>query len=312
MVQTALAAAILGSSLLLGGVASAQTSPDAAARADALFEKGKRETSAGHHRAACTAFDESLALDPAEGTLLALALCHEQVGELARAFTELQDARAAATRSNRDDRQRVVRAALARIEPRIGRIVVRIPASDAACAPSLRIDGEAVVVSSTEPERERAVTPGHHRVTCGAAWAADLDVSAGALAVLTVPESARPKAKAPSPPLEPVVAPPPPPVTTSSTGSTLGWVLGGTGVAAIGVGSIFGVRAFSRWSDVESKCTPSACADRSAGDDASSARSAALVANIAMGAGLVLVATGIYFLVASSPRPAAGASVGTR
>lgn len=264
--------------------AFAWAQPDAATRADQLFARGKAEMTAGRTSAACAAFAESHALDAAEGTLLALGLCHEQEGKLTAAFAELRDVHATATRSHREDRQRVARTALARIEPRIGRVVIHVSATDGACARSMRIDG--APIAADEVAREIPVAPGQHRLTCARAWSADVTVSAGALAVVVVP------AAVVTPPKEQATRP-----VETSRPPTLGWVMTGTGALALGVGAGFGVDAFSRWSEVEKKCDPNACRDTSALDDRDAAKRSALIANIAVGAGVVLVAVGLYLVL---------------
>lgn len=167
--------------------------------ADALFDQGKSEMKAGRYAAACAAFGESYALDAADGTLLALALCHEQQGELVKAFGELQAVHASSLRSGREDRQRVARAALSRVEPRIARVAIRVPSRDRACASTLRIDGAQVHVTE-EASPDRGLVVGRHRISCecqpGDSWSTMVDVGAGELAVVVVPEKSEPGASA--------------------------------------------------------------------------------------------------------------------
>ena len=290
--------------------AHAQESPaksSTSERADALFEKGKADMSAGRNASACAAFAESQDLDPQEGTLLALGLCREQEGKLLRAFAALRDVSASATRSARDDRLRVARAALARITPKIGRVVVRAPKANA-CS-SLRLDAD--VLARADVEREVPVEPGSHRVVCvrpsGSEWTSDVAVTAGATAIVVPPEPSSNDIGAP--------APRPTETTTPSGGLSplWGWGFGAAGLVTLGIGGFFGIRAFDKWSDVEDRCEPRACRDRTALDDASDARTAATVSNITLVAGAVLLAAGIYILVAkpggSAARPTTTALV---
>jgi tetratricopeptide (TPR) repeat protein len=67
---------------------------DAAAdgvKAEELFRAGKARLAELDYEHACTIFAESYALDPASGTLLALAICHERQGKLASASREYRD-----------------------------------------------------------------------------------------------------------------------------------------------------------------------------------------------------------------------------
>ena len=73
------------------------------------------------------------------------------------------------------------------------------------------------------------------------------------------------------------------------------WVLGGVGLAAIGVGTVFEIHGFSQKSDLD-RCRP-ACA-RSSVD---ATRASFIVGDVAIGVGLVSVAAGA--LLALSRRP---------
>jgi hypothetical protein len=93
--------------LLIAAAAVAQESSDA--RAARLFEEGRESFVAGNLVDACPKLAESYRLDPATGTLMALALCHEQEGKLALAWAELNEAEARARQEGRSDRIEYVR-----------------------------------------------------------------------------------------------------------------------------------------------------------------------------------------------------------
>jgi len=309
MARARLSLGLVAFSLTAAGTAIAG---DTSARSDALFEEGKRHLSAGRVAAACAAFTQSLALDPAEGTQLALALCHEQQGDMVRAYTELQAVLMSTSRSGRDDRWRVASAALSRVEPRIGRLRVDGRADDTKCADTFRIDGESV------PPRigsERPLLVGVHKVECeraeGGKWSAIAEIAAGTVVHLVIPTPpASPERPAPSPGTEPAQP------AAKESRSPWPLVIGGAGIAALGVGSYFGLRAFDAWGRVEAACVPSSCADRSVSTDVADAQNSATVANISFVAGAALLAVGVYLFVARpsaatstlSPRSVAGAS----
>lgn len=74
----------------------AQPAPTDRALAQAHFDEGRALLARGAIAAACPKFVESYQLEPALGTLLNLALCHEAQGRLASAWAEFNDARKAA------------------------------------------------------------------------------------------------------------------------------------------------------------------------------------------------------------------------
>jgi len=72
-------------------VALADDQRQRAAAAEALFQEGRALLMAGKAEQACPKLEDSQRLDPATGTLMALALCHEQEGKLASAWAAFAD-----------------------------------------------------------------------------------------------------------------------------------------------------------------------------------------------------------------------------
>lgn len=59
-----------------------------AATAEALFQEGRVLMASKQFASACPKLEDSYRLDPATGTLLAMALCHERIGRIATAWKE--------------------------------------------------------------------------------------------------------------------------------------------------------------------------------------------------------------------------------
>ena len=91
-------AAVVGCAV---GRAQAEPTADDKALATVLFQEGRALMSAGRIADACLKLEESERLDPSGGTLLNVALCHEQEGRLARSWSEFNDAAVVARRDGR-------------------------------------------------------------------------------------------------------------------------------------------------------------------------------------------------------------------
>lgn len=122
--------------LLLATPAHAQR-----AEADAAFERGRQLMKDGDYAAACEAFEASLKFEHTIGTLYNLGLCHERLGKLATAYTELKQVAATDTNKGRaaDAAKRV-----AAIEPRLTKMRLAI----AEPAPGLVVERDGLDVTA--------------------------------------------------------------------------------------------------------------------------------------------------------------------
>jgi hypothetical protein len=241
--------------------------------ADTLFQRGKELMGAGRYAEACEAFAESNRIDPATGgTLLNLAVCHEKIGKIATACAEFEQARALARHYNRPDREQFASQHVASLRPRVPTLtlVVHDPTGDEKVA----LDGIALsrLAWSSLP-----VDPGEHEVSATAAgkvpWKATVSLGTDAASrTVDVPvlEGEPPAAlagPAPSPATVAALPMPPPehPSSGSSTRRTLGFSLGGLGLAALGVGAAFGAAAIEENSasldNCQGRCNPTGASD---------------------------------------------------
>lgn len=137
---------------------------DTAAEATALFQSARDDMKAGNHAAACPKLRESLRLKHASGTLLNLALCEEQAGQLASSWAHFLEA--AASMSPGDERIPIARQRAAALEPRLPRLTLRLPAN----APdTTRVERDGEPVSKASLGVAIPVNPGKHRISVIAA-----------------------------------------------------------------------------------------------------------------------------------------------
>jgi len=197
--------------LALPAPVAAQTETHAAV-AEALYRQARDLMAAGKYDQACPKFAESQRLDPATGTLLNLAACHEKQGRLATAWLEYSDAQMAARRDAREDRVDYARTRAQELEPKLSRLTLTLASGADEAALSIELDGASVgraVLGAPTP-----VDPGLHTVRVSAPgkkpWSASVQV--GAMAdqqslVIPALEMAPPEAVAPAK-VEPTVTGP--------------------------------------------------------------------------------------------------------
>jgi hypothetical protein len=109
--------------------AHAEPTADDRALATILFQEGRGLMAERRFLEACQKLQESQRLDPGGGTLLNLALCHEQEGRLARAWSEFNEAIGVARRGDRADRETEAAHHVAALEPRLSRLTIAVPAA---------------------------------------------------------------------------------------------------------------------------------------------------------------------------------------
>jgi hypothetical protein len=290
------------------GRAQAEPTADDKALATVLFQEGRTLMSEGRIAEACVKLEESQRLDPSGGTVLNLALCHQQEGRLARSWSEFNDAVALARRDGRRDREVAAADHARALAPRLSKLTVIVPTSTqvqglrierdgrelgpGAWSTAMPVDGGEHVVRATAPGRE----PFTKTVVIGKESDAQT-VEIPVLVVAPMVANAQPGLSSSSAPPALVLAPAPaaPIDRGPSPGGvrrTLGWALGGAGVVQLGLAGFFGLRAFDKH-----------CANNSCGTE-DDARSAADVSTVLTITGIASAATGIYLLVTSRNNPA--------
>lgn len=271
--------------------------------AQSLFEDGRRLMTEGDYAAACPKLEESQRLDASGGTVLNLALCREQQGQIATASRLFKQALSAAQRDNRPDRAQAAESHLVALEGKVPWVKLKV----AGARPDQEVLLDGIVVREPAWGTKMFLDPGRHEVTARAPgmldWgqSVELAVSVGILVEVPALRPGEQSANAGEPP--PAEAE----QKASSGNKTLGWVLGGVGIAAIGVGSVFGVQALSKQAKAEDECPTDATCTAKGEEYSKQANTAAWVSNISIGAGLVAVGVGTYLLLTSGDAPSKSA-----
>ena len=238
--------------------------------AEMLFREGRQLMAEGNTPEACTRFGQSFALDPASGTLLNLALCHEKQGRTATAWAEYQNAAVLSRNQGRKDRAAAAEERIVALEPVLARLTLVAPNP----APGLDVWTEEDRPSALHVGVATPLDPGVYHLRAEAPgrrpWTATVKIAEAEQRTLEIPEL-EPDAPAfpsvaPTPPLTPspvlVMRSPAPASTTSASRRSLDLYVAAGGGALIVAGTVVWEIAYSRFRSAEMACNQgSGCAD---------------------------------------------------
>jgi hypothetical protein len=283
---------------------------DDTAKAEALFQEGRKLVEEKRYGEACPKFAASHKLAPAVGTLLNLGDCYQRAGLYASAWLRFVDAIGLAQKLNRPDRERAARDRAMLVEPKLTRVT--ITAKDAV----IEVKKDGVVLDEGSLGTAIPVDPGNHVIEARArgkkAYVHPFVVTDEAQQLRIAIPALGPGDGKDDPPLPPPVVkeppkkepprkePPPPPPEKRSPLRTVGVVVAGAGVVGVGVGTFFGLRAMSKWNDSKKTCDATGCdaAGYVSGTDAKGAGTVSTIGFVAGGA--LLVGGAVMFFVSPS------------
>src|SRR5262245_19845033 len=157
------------------------------AAAETLFRDGRARMEAKDYAHACPKLEASYRIDPATGTLLALALCYEASGKTASAWTSYAEAAARAKREGRADREKAARQRAAALEAKLSKINVSL-SPDAEKTPGLAVQRDGVALDSAALGTAIPVDPGEHTIRAAApgklAWSTTVTIGVGTKAIV--------------------------------------------------------------------------------------------------------------------------------
>jgi hypothetical protein len=300
--------------LFAGSPARAADSPSDSKAADVLFENARAAMNRGDLATACPQFAESQRLDPAPGTLLNLGECEARAGKVASALAHFRDARAQLPAG--DYRIAFAEARMAGLVKRIPQLTLKLTGATAS-ASHVQCDGADVPAASLGTPQP--ADPGTHVCVVRAPGRADAraDVTLREGEAKTLELSPGPAASSGD---EPSASSSPGSAAGSSDAPigngqrTAGLLVGGAGLAAVAVGSVFGFLSKSTYNDAQSHCPNgnNSC-DPQGVQGGNTAYNQALISDVALIGGAVLLAGGavLYFTAPSGSRvgvtPAVGA-----
>jgi len=271
---------------------SAAGQPRDRAAADALFQAARAEFDRGDFASACEKFAESHRLDPAPGTLLNLALCHEKTGRIASAwegFRQVAD-------MLHDERVDFARTRSSSLESRLPWLTLHLPneATD-----GVRVFRDGIELGSASLGIPLPVDPGTHTLVVEAPG------RLRSTRTISMREAQRQDVTLDLGPDQPVSTPAPPrrpkPASESppSNDHTWTWVAGGIGVAGVATSLATGALAVSSKRTLEAHCVDRRCDDQGL-DAANAGRTYATISTVSGAVGVLGLGVGTYLLL--SPR----------
>jgi hypothetical protein len=284
--------------------------------ADEVFQQAKALLKAGDWVGACAKFQESFDIERSVSALVKIARCREHEGRPASAVFEYRRA-LELNRANPQGPARakeldeVIRAELTALEASVPRL--RIVVSPRPSAVEVRVDGR--VVAMADLDAPLPVDPGEREIVVRAPGYRDehvrLAISGWAQREIRIALQAEER-PAPAPP----VALPEPAHPASGAQSIVGLIVGGAGVATLGVAGYFGYKTLSLVNDSRQYCDPSGNPCGAHGLDLlNDARQAQTIGIVLAGVGATLTSVGLVLYVTGRAHAAAtnrGAALGIK
>lgn len=271
------------------------------AAADALFREGRALVKQGNLAAGCDKLEASQNLDPAPGTLLALADCFEKDGRLASAWSTWNDAVVLARQRNDKRRMETAEKRAQTLEGKLPKLQVDVPRDSAVEGLVVKRNGKIIESSifgsaipvDPGPQAIFATAPGRQPWDTSVDIKAEPGVTTVSIPVLVkVPEA--PKVVV-VPVEKPEPEPPKPPPPKSNIQRTIGIVLTSVGIVGIAGGGAFGGLTLWHVQRAEGQCTgtnPPKCSQQGL-DAYGSADRTATVSDISFGIGGTMLVTGL-------------------
>lgn len=261
---------LLAAAAFAPSIASAGGGTDPAA-AQALFNDARTLMKQNRWADACPKLEESERLDPGIGTSFNLASCYEHIGRTASAWAGYLATADEAKRSGETAREKVAREHAAHLEPKLSHLEVTL--MNGADPNGLRIQRDGIEVGRGQWSTPLPIDPGEHRITASApgkkTWEKAIHVPPDAKTVRIEVPALTDEPTAPPAPVVVTASPPPPAATAPATPAfaangeapqraltpppnepdhatgdgqrAAGFVIGGLGIAGLGVGTAFGL-----------------------------------------------------------------------
>lgn len=279
-------AILFAAAVLLGTLSAGAQGRDATA-AEVLFREGREAMGSGDYARACAKFRESNRLDPAPGTVLNIGGCEEKLGHVATAWSLFSEVTQRLPSS--DERYVVAAQRVAALEPRLPRLTISLAPGAPAGA---RVFRDGVELKAASLDTALPVDPGDHEIAVEAPGRARKVVHS------SLRESERKKEIVDAGPVQDKALAGKP----KHHDKTWGWVLGGVGVAGLGVGAVTGVMVLGKKSTVDDNCDSARRCNQTGIDAADSGRTLGTISGASFIIGAIATTAGAYILLSGDDK----------
>lgn len=282
--------------------------------ARASFKDGLQLEKDGKYDEALEKFEATAKVKTTAQVRFHIGLCNEKLGKYGAAIEAYEGAaKQAEAEGNAPEVLKVAPELATKLKEKMPKVTILF--AEGTKADSLSIDGKPVELASA---KDIPLDPGPHVVMATAGdenIREEFKVSDGESKTLTLrvggPATTATEKLAYEHPAETPKEQPKEVIADNSTKMTVGWILTGVGVAALGTSlAFYGLRA-GKMRELEGACVDNKC-PASAGDAIDSAKTFTTVGHIALGAGIASLGAGIFLLVTSKKKAEPEASTTAR
>lgn len=301
----------MGRAALLLGASILTSVPAHAENAQSLYDQGLKDMLAERFSEGCPLLERSVELDPLPGAIFTLAACYGRWGKtltasqrydsFLRKVAELPEAE----RAKQDDRVKTAKEKLAELAPLIPKLTLRFTATP---GPGVTAELDGRRLPPGDIGVPIPLDPGEHRVVVkdpregqalgvtsqeavvrlqpGDQRTLELEIAAGQPTGDGSQQAGAAEGEEPDEPTP----------VDGDTIRTIGFVVGGVGVAGIVVGAITGGMVMGKKGTVSDNCEGDVCTQEGL-DAVDSAKPLALVSNVGFGVGLAALAAGVLMVL---------------
>lgn len=304
----------------------AAPTPEERARSDSLFNEATKLMDEGKFNQACPKLEESLRLEEMGGTALNLGLCYLKIGRTASAWAEFDHAYRLSARIGKSKQNRMEQAMKhkALLEPKLSKVTLEVLRG--AQDPGLEIKIDNSIIGSASWGTPFPLDPGEHQVFVSApgkkSWKTtftlgdEADRKSIQIPILdpqkessmsTESSSSKTSTSKQSRDANSLKSPIHTDEKSSAPNRLPAYIVGGVGVAALGVGLGLGLKAHSVKNEANALV---GIDDESARTKMNSARGLVWGSRISMGLGIVGLGVGTVLFFTAKPKPSTTQSTG--